>query len=167
MSTLGWRWVLVCRVEQAAVFTWMVLGGAAAAEEWTVKTVPRTDGSGTRCVVESTRQSLSDGYQTTTAVVTVDGRSVSVTSASNLDPGLGDIGLVVDQEPLVPMDRLAGPKTALFESTHARLVELLKAGLRLRAQLRFWPEWPATGPHAVTFSLIGFTKAYGELAGCR
>ena len=33
----------------------------------------------------------------------------------------------------------------------------------LRVQLRFWPEWPATGTHAATFSLIGFTKAYAEL----
>ena len=32
--------------------------------------------------------------------------------------------------------------------------------------LRFWPEWPATGTHSATFSLIGFTKAYGELSGC-
>ena len=152
---------------RAAVLALMALGGPAVAADWSVKTVPRTDGPGTRCVIESARQSLSDGYQTTAAYVTVDDRSVAVTSASNLDPGSSDIGLVVDQEALVPMDRLAGVKTALFYSKHARLVELLKAGLRLRVELRFWPEWPATGTHSATFSLIGFTKAYGELAGCR
>ena len=132
-----------------------------------MKTVPRTDGPGIRCVLESARQSLSDGYQNTMAYVTVDGRSVAVTSASNLDPGFSDIGLVIDQEPLVPMDQLAGMKTALFDTKYARLVELFKAGARLRVQLRFWPEWPATGTHSAIFSLIGFTKAYGELAGCR
>jgi hypothetical protein len=58
-------------------------------------------------------------------------------------------------------------KTALFAATHGRLIELFKAGNRLRVQLRFWPEWPTTGTHSVTFSLIGFTKAYGELGGCR
>jgi hypothetical protein len=166
MSVQGRYRVAKWHVVGAGVLTWVALGGAAATEEWSVKTVPRTDGPGTRCVVESTRQSLSDGYQTTTAYVTVDSRSVTVTSASNLDPGLADIGLAVDQEPLVPLDRLAGPKTALFDSKQGRLVELFKAGGRLRAQLRFWPEWPATGTHSVTFSLIGFTKAYGELAGC-
>ena len=67
----------------------------------------------------------------------------------------------------MPMDRLVGTKTALFDTKHGRLVELFKAGARLRVQLRFWPEWPATGTHSATFSLIGFTKAYGELAGCR
>ncbi|HEX2501390.1 MAG TPA: hypothetical protein VHO73_08005 [Methylomirabilota bacterium] len=132
-----------------------------------MKTVARTDGPGNRCIVESTRQPLPDGYQTTTAYVTVDSRSVVVTSGSNLDASFSDIGLVVDQEPLVPMDRLGGTKTALFDTKYGRLVELFKAGARLRVQLRFWPEWPATGTHSATFSLIGFTKAYGELAGCR
>jgi hypothetical protein len=156
-----------CGFAPAAALALMALGGPAAAADWSIKTVPRMDGPGTRCVIESARQSLSDGYQTTTAYVTVDGRSVAVTSASNLDPGFPDVGLVVDQEALVPMDRLAGVKTALFDSKHARLVELFKAGFQVRAQLRFWPEWPATGPHSAIFSLVGFTKAYGELAGCR
>jgi hypothetical protein len=156
-----------CRVVRVAVLALLALAGPLSAEEWSVKTVPRTDEPGTRCVLESARQSLSDGYQDTTAYVTVDGRSVAVTSGSNLDPGFSDIGLAVDQEPLVPMDRLAGMKTALFETKYGRLVELFKAGARLRVQLRFWPEWPATGTRSATFSLIGFTKAYVELAGCR
>jgi hypothetical protein len=151
---------------RVAVLALLVSGGPAAAE-WSVKSVPRMDGPGTRCVVESVRETLPDGYQETTAYVTVDARSVAVTSASNLDPGGGDIGLVVDQEALVSMDKLSGRTTALFDSKHAQLVELFKAGSRLRVQLRFWPEWPTTGAHAATFSLVGFTKAYGELAGCR
>jgi hypothetical protein len=154
-------------VVRAAILALALAGGPAGAEEWTVKTVPQTDGPGTRCVIQSARQSLSDGYQDTTAYVTVDARSVSVTSASNLDGSFSDIGLLVDQEPLVPMDRLAGIKTARFDTSYGRLVELFKAGIHLRVQLRFWPEWPATGTHSATFSLIGFTKAYGELAGCR
>lgn len=152
---------------RVAVLALLALAEPVAAEEWSVKTVPRTDGPGTRCVLESARQSLSDGYQDTMAYVTVDGRSVAVTSASNLDPGFADIGLAVDQEPLVPMDRVAGMKTAVFETKYGRLIELFKAGARLRVQLRFWPEWPTTGTRSATFSLIGFTKAYGELAGCR
>jgi hypothetical protein len=38
------------------------------------ESVARTDGPGTRCVIESTRQSLADGYQSTTAHVTVGER---------------------------------------------------------------------------------------------
>ena len=77
------------------------------------------------------------------------------------------IGLFVDEEPFIPMDRLAGTKSAQFDAKYGRLIELFKAGARLRVQLRFWPEWPTTGTHSVSFSLIGFTKAYGELAACR
>ena len=161
--------VATCRVAPGVVLALaLTLCGPAAADEWSVKSVPRTDGPGTRCVLESTRQSLFDGYQDTTAYLTVDSDSVVVTSASNLDGSMSGIGLAVDQEPLVPLDRLVGTKTALFAGAkHGRLVELFKAGNRLRVQLRFWPEWPATGTHSATFSLIGFTKAYGELAGCR
>ena len=166
MSTRKSSRLARCLIVGAAILTLTVVGGPAGAEEWTVKTVPRTDGSGTRCVMESARQSLSDGYQDTTAYVTVDAKSVTVTSASNLDGSFSDVGMIIDQEPLVPMDRLAGIKTAQFDAKYGRLVELFKAGVRLRVQLRFWPEWPATGTHSATFSLIGFTKAYGELAGC-
>jgi hypothetical protein len=155
----------------AAALVVLVLAGSAprpaTAAEWTVRSLPRTDGqSGVRCVLESSRQALSDGYQTTTAWITVDSRSVAVSSVSNLDGSFGDVGLVVDQQEMVPMDRLGGDKTALFDSHHARIVEQFKAGIRVRVQLRFWPTWPATGPHSVTFSLIGFTRAYGELSGC-
>jgi hypothetical protein len=165
MEAHSWRGA--CIFVRAAVLALLAWGGPAAAADWSVKSVPRMDGPGTRCVVESSRQTLPDGYQATTAYVTVDDRSVAVTSASNMDPGQRDIGLAVDEAPLVPMDKLAGRKTALFDSKHAQLVERFKAGLRVRVQLRFWPEWPATGTHAATFSLIGFTQAYEELAGCR
>jgi hypothetical protein len=162
-SSGEWGWC----VGWVAALALVALTGSASAEDWSVKSVPRADGSGTRCVLESVRQSLSDGYQDTTAQVTVDDRSVVVTSVSNLDASSSDIGLAVDEDPLVRLDRLTGTKTALFETQYGRLVERFKAGSRLRVQLRFWPEWPATGTHSATFNLIGFTKAYGEFAGCR
>jgi hypothetical protein len=168
MSTRGQgRGAGVGVVVGAALVAMALTGGTASAEEWLVKSVPRTDGPGTRCVMESVRRSLFDGYQDTTAYVTVDARSVTVTSASNLDPTFSDIGLFVDEEPFIPMDRLAGTKSAEFTAKYGRLIDLFKAGVRLRVQFRFWKEWPTTGTHSVTFSLIGFTKAYGELAACR
>ena len=141
--------------------------GVARAADWTVKTVARADGPGVRCVLESSRQSLPDGYQKTTAYISVAPRSVTVTSVSVLDGGFKDIGLVVDQGEFIPMDRLEGDKTAVFDSHYDRVVEQFKAGLLARVQLRFWPTWPATGAHSATVSLIGFTKAYDQLTGCR
>jgi hypothetical protein len=84
-----------------------------------------------------------------------------------LDAGFSDIGMAVDQEEFIPMDKLGGEKTALFDSKYDRIVEQFKAGTRVRVQLRFWPTWPATGTHSTEFTLIGFTKAFGDLSGCR
>jgi hypothetical protein len=53
----------------------------------------------------------------------------------------------------------------VFAARHDALVDEFKRGLHVRVQLRFWPTWPKTGTHSVTFSLIGFTRAH--LAGCR
>jgi len=140
----------------------LVADPAALGAEWVVK-----PGSGTACVLESSPESLPDGYQTTTARVRVDAKAILVSSASAFDAGFNDIGIQVDQEELIPMDRLADPRTAVFESRYGTLVEQFKRGLHARIQLRFWPTWPATGTHSATLSLIGFTRAYARLPECK
>jgi hypothetical protein len=139
----------------------MVTQPARAVAEWLVK-----QGNGSGCVLESSPESLSDGYQTTSARIRVDGKTVSVSSPSILDTGFNDIRIVVDEQEIVPMDRLADPRTAVFDSRYAALVEQFKRGLRAKVQLRFWPTWPATGTHSATFSLIGFTRAHAHIAEC-
>lgn len=140
----------------------LVAKPARVSAEWTVKP---SGGSG--CVLESSPESLTDGYQTTTALIRVDGKMVSVSSPSVFDAGSKDIRIVVDEQEIVPMDRLADPRTAVFESRYAALVEQFKRGLRARIQLRFWPTWPTTGTHSATFSLIGFTRAHAQLGECK
>jgi hypothetical protein len=148
----------------ALVAILLMLDPVRVAAEWAVKSV---DGSG--CVLESSSESLSDGYQTTTAHIRVDGKMVSVASPSVFDAGFNDIRIVVDEQEqeMFPMDRLADPRTAVFESRYAALVEQFKRGLRARVQLRFWPTWPETGTHSSTFSLIGFTRAHAQLGECK
>lgn len=130
--------------------------------DWTVKS-----GDGSGCILESSAESLPDGYQTTTARIRVDGKTVSVSSPSVFDTGFNDIRIVVDEQEMFPIDRLADPRTAVFESRYAALVEQFKRGLRASVRLRFWPTWPATGTHAATFSLIGFTRAHAQLGECK
>ena len=132
------------------------------AADWTVKS-----GDGSGCILESSPESLPDGYQTTTARIRVDGKTVSVSSPSVFDTGFNDIRIVVDEQEMFPIDRLADPRTAVFESRYAALVEQFKRGLRASVRLRFWPTWPATGTHAATFSLIGFTRAHAQLGECK
>jgi hypothetical protein len=140
----------------------LVAEPARIAAEWAV-----TRNVGTGCVLESSPESLADGYQTTTARIRIDGKMVYVSSPSTLDTGFNDIRIVVDEREIVSMDRLADPRTVVFESQYGALVEQFRRGLRARVQLRFWPTWPETGAHSATFSLIGFTRAYAELEECK
>jgi hypothetical protein len=140
----------------------LILVPSVAAAEWAVK-----PGTGAACVVESAPEPISDGYQATTARIHVDGKTVVVSSPSVLDPGFNDIGIAVDDHEIVPMDRLADSRTAVFESRYPAIVEQFKRGLRARVQLRFWPTWPATGVQSATVSLIGFSRAYARRDECR
>jgi hypothetical protein len=140
----------------------VVATAAAAAAEWAVK-----PGPGAACVLESSAESMSDGYQTIQARIRVDSKIVSVISPSVLDPGFNDIGVFVDQQEMIPAERFADSRTAVFESRYGTLVDRFKRGLRARIQLRFWPTWPTTGVHSATFSLIGFTRAYDRLDECK
>jgi hypothetical protein len=147
----------------------LLLGLAAAVsagETWSVQAAPGGSGAGPRCTLESERQALSDGYQTSWAQIQVSHDALRVLSASALDPGDGDIGLVVDDGPFVRPDE-AGQKTAVFAAQFQRLVDEFKRGRRVRIQLRFWPTWPKTSAYSATFSLIGFTRAYAQMSECR
>ena len=149
------------RIPAALLWIALVVSPAGTAAGWEAKS------AGTGCVLESSVEELGDGYQKTTARILVNDKTVTVVSPSVLDPGFKDIGIAVDQEPLVLVDRLGDQRTAVFESEYANLVEQFKRGLKARVQLRFWPTWPATGTHSATFSLIGFTRAYAGLDACK
>ena len=112
-------------------------------------------------------QPVNDGYQQVQAQIVLEGRTVVVKSDSVLDGGFADIGLAVANHPFIPIDRIQDRKQAVFEKQYEKIVQLFKEGREVRVQLRFWPTWPATGTHSTTFSLMGFTKAYGEAAHCR
>ncbi len=138
---------------------------AAMAANWEVSPTP--GGGSAACRLVSARQPVNDGYQTVQARITVEGRAVVVRSDSVLDGGFADIGLAVANQPFIPVDAIRDRKQAVFEKQYEKIVQLFKEGREVRVQLRFWPTWPATGTHSVSFSLMGFTKAYGEAARCR
>lgn len=72
-----------------------------AGADWTVRPVPTGPSGADRCVLESERQPVFDGYQNTWVQIAVDDKAVRVTSASTLDGGDRDIGLVIDEGILV------------------------------------------------------------------
>ena len=164
----GARDISLMRLAQRAVLTASLAAAtvtAAWAENWEVSPAPG-GGSGA-CVLVSAKQTVNDGYQDVKAQIVVDARTVVVRSDSVLDGGFADIGIQVAKEPFIPIDEIRDRKQAVFNEQYEKLVQLFKDGREVRVQLRFWPTWPATGTHSVSFSLMGFTKAYGEAARCR
>ena len=156
---VAWRTIL-------ALLT-LVLGPVTEAAAWTLRPVPTGAGGTARCVMESERQMVRDGYQDSWAQIVVDDKSVRVTTGSELDLGDRDIGVVVDEGGFVVADDVTGAKTAVFTTRYQTMIDDFKRGLRARVQLRFWPTWPKTGTHSATFSLIGFTRTHAGMAECR
>lgn len=137
----------------------------AFAANWEVS--PEVRGGKETCLLVSAQQPVFDGYQKVQAQIILDDRTVVVKSDSVLDPGFADIGMEVANKSFIRIDQIRNRKQAVFEKQYARIVQLFKDGREVRVQLRFWPTWPATGTHSVSFSLMGFTKAYGEAAKCQ
>lgn len=147
------------------IFTLLASGSAGAG--WLVKSAPDAAGQTVRCLLESEKMEIFDGYQNVPIYLVLGASTVTVKSVSVLDASFSDIGMQVDKDAFIPMDKLIQDKSASFDSHYATIVDEFKRGIKLNVQLRFWPTWPATGTHAASFSLIGFTKAYTEFSACK
>jgi invasion protein IalB len=145
----------------------LLLGATSCvmAAEWQVN--KELSGNKDVCTVASAKMPVDDGYQKISAQIVVDSKTVIVKTESELDPGFSDIGMRVGNRDLIPMDKVGQKKQAVFETSYANIVELFKLGREVTVTLRFWPTWPVTGTHSVSFSLMGFTKAYDEAAKCK
>ena len=156
----------------------MLLDSAAWAA-WTVKRLYNQMGNLDRCVLESNAASVRDGYQETQASMIISVDAIMVKTKAPLDDSFGDIGLQVEKNDFIKMDKIVEERSALFASSYTKILAQLKKepapvkkGQKppiptVKVQLRFWPTWPATGTHAVEFSLEGFSKAYAEMGACQ
>jgi len=143
----------------------LLLGNMASAN-WTAKRVFDPIKDETRCMLESDTKTINDGYQDTQILLRLDDRALQLVTRSNIDASEGDIGVQVDKHEPIKMDRVYLEQSVIFEREIANIIKQFKEGLRAKFTLRFWPTYPDTGQHAVAFSLVGFTKAYGELPEC-
>ena len=147
--------------------------------EWTVKREYNQMGNVARCVLVSDTLPVNDGYQETQAYILVSTDAIVVKTKTPLDDSFADIGLQVDKNDFITMDKVLEERSALFASSYTKILEQFKKELvplkkgqkpqisKVRVQLRFWPTWPATGTHDVEFSLAGFSKAYMDMVACK
>ena len=136
-----------------------------ALAEWTVQSEPSGTG-GYSCFLQTEQQAIFDGYHNSLVHVKVTTTEVLVKADSPIDVEFRDIGIKVDNNALIPMDGLADRFTSRYASSYSGIIEQFIKGRQLQVQLRFWPEWPTTGPHSMAFSLSGFTKAYNAMKNC-
>lgn len=163
------RWFRSRRVRDLAVFTalLLLLSGGEISAVWTVQRPGEVAPGPGRCFLELTPMTVSDGYQDIQVAMVVRADAVLIRTESPLDTSFADIGMQVDTQPFVSMDTVADRKVAVFTTQYPNLIAQFKRGSKVRVQLRFWPTWPETGTHAVTFSLAGFSKAYTAMLACR
>ena len=135
------------------------------AAEWQVDNI--SNGNKNLCIIASAKMPVDDGYQKVSSQIIVDRNTVVVKTESELDPSFSDIGMKIGTRDFIPMDKVKQKKQADFEPNYAKIVQQFKEGREVTVQLRFWPTWPVTGTHSVSFSLMGFTKAYDEAAKCK
>jgi hypothetical protein len=145
----------------------MVLSGMAcivatsAQADWTVEV--RDAG---HCFLKSGAQEMDDGYRKIMVHVELDGDELSLVTPSNIDKSFADLRVQVDGKSPIKSSEVVDNKTVRFTGISTQTIQSMKKGLTLKAWLRFWPTWPVTGSHPVSFDLNGFTAATRELATC-
>jgi hypothetical protein len=155
------RWFL-------AAFVFVSLEGfALAAPAW--QTVVTYDAlqKKTACLMESAQVAVNDGQTMTPVRFLYNGQVFLVTTESNIDLSYPNVGLQVDANSPIPVERIHKNTNIIFahdaEQIHAQFIRGSKAHL----SLGFWPTWPRGDTVIAEFSLAGFTRAHQDFIQCQ
>jgi len=142
--------------------------GLAHAEDiaWVAKRVTDPFTNSSRCVAESTHQSMNDGYQDGNVYLQVDRERLVFVTQSNVDLGSTEQGLQVDGDPAIAFEQVMHEQQAVVEQHIEEVIASFQEGRKVKVRLKYWPTWPSKGSKEVEFSLIGFQKAFAQLPGC-
>lgn len=119
-----------------------------------------------RCLLKSDEKSVDDGQTTTTVRIVYNGEVFVVRTDSHIDLSYPNVGMQVDRHEPIPVDRLLGENSVVFETEAEQIRGRFERGTEVRVALGFWPTWPQTETIVTPFSLIGFTRAHAELVDC-
>ena len=151
------------RRKAAKLLLGLALLASQAEADWTVAMQRDPLTRQIRCLLSSTPQITSDGYDTTPVTLVFNGNSLLVITESKIDPSFGDLQLTVDKNPPIRTDKLDHDMTLVFDQEVSELIQQFRKGSEATAYLRFWPTWPVTQLFPVKFSLIGFSKAHDSM----
>lgn len=116
------------------------------------------------CTLVTPKKIMNDGQGETEVWLELNKSSLLIKTKSDIDAEYKDIGIQVDDKAVIPFDSVENTTNALFTQSLNKVIEQFIAGKTTNVQLRFWPTWPTTGIKSQQFSLIGFTRAYENLA---
>jgi len=152
----------------AAALVMSVAAEQAHAEDnaWFTKRVTDPFTNSSRCVAESTHQSMNDGYQDGNVYLQVDHERLVFVTQSNVDLGSTEQGLQVDDDPAIAFEQVMHEQQAVVEQHIEQVIASFQEGRKVKVRLKYWPTWPSKGSKEVEFSLIGFQKAFAQLPGC-
>ncbi len=148
-----------------AILTLVVLGPATSFA-WTAAVAKDPVTQQERCLLRSESQTLQDGYGETPVSLVINDEALLVITESQIDPGFGDLELLVDDKAPLKTTKVNKDKILVFDSDRAMLIDQFKAGAWATVYLRFWPTWPATQRFPARFTLKGFSKAYSDFERC-
>jgi len=147
-------------------FLWVLILLATTGNAYASWTLDSTGMSG-ECALVSPVVTIDDGHGDTRIQLKLNSNQLLVTTDSNIDNTMNDLGLRVDDKTFISISEVLNTTHVNFEQN--RVDEIIKQfipGRRVFLHLRFWPTWPSTGIKTVEFSLIGFTRAFKALPQC-
>lgn len=127
--------------------------------------VEKDGGKTPRCYLKSSPQKMQDGYRTISVHAEIDGDTLTLVTPSNIDTSFSDLRIQIDRKTPITSTDLVGKQSVRFTVT-SQTVNDMRKGKALNAYIRFWPTWPVTKSHPVSFSLKGFTAASKAVTNC-
>ena len=141
------------------LLTWTNLGYA----NWQLDTT----GLSGSCALVSPVVTIDDGQGNANIQLKLNRKQLLVTTDSNIDNTMKDLGLQVDDKSFMYITEVVGTTHVSFGQDRIdAIIGQFVPGRQVTIHLRFWPTWPTTGIKTAEFSLIGFTKALKLLSQC-
>jgi len=138
---------------------------AAALENWRqANTAEKESQSIDPCLLLSPKVMINDGQGETRIWLEMTHKALVLKTESDIDTAFNDIGIQVDDKDFIPLDRVDNDVDVVFEKSITVITPQFIQGQNVNLHLRFWPTWPSKGVQTAKFSLLGFTKAYKNLA---
>ncbi|MFZ1389913.1 MAG: hypothetical protein WBP46_19340 [Thiolinea sp.] len=129
---------------------------------WTV-----ADKESEGCKLITPKISMDDSQGETKIWLELAKQQLLIKTESELDNAYNDLAIQVDDKESIKSSEIVDKKNLVFKESIKEIIPEFIEGRKVVVNLRFWPTWPSVGIKTISFSLIGFTKAYNELNSCK